>query len=900
MYHDSEWQGAEWVATTVRLPKAKLLFLNDEAPAVVRAELRGFPVEFVPAGSDLLARVKERFGMEDVFAVNYFSPKDLEYLCGWEAWRDAVHRGTVRQRRSLSGKVGDDRVKDLCGWNHDGLGTFAKSMGRAMLDKGLMADDKERMWDAFLERPVDFARYCLGDVDILPELHDGFVQMAGEIQTNVLHLREPMTKRNIPMTTGAWVAKTFEQWLYDRTGEWRDVFKWCLRKLGVLDPAAEEYEKNRRAYHAEVGAYGSAAELRHALATVNWKSPKSDREAEWLMDVGEEPPPGYKPSDWNLWRFMGHKMRFLYRGLDGASIRWFAGCSDRETAIYNVLVQGGRCVNEVPQAYRCGAGLDIDISSCYGSSLRDQTYPVGLPRVWTYATNEVAPTFGDWLDANEAELLPGLWQCIVSGKLTFDQDLIYSRLCDPKDIRRAVRSRDDPDKEDDDVLAASVMLRRQIINGVITSDILNAARAASTEQEWGEIRRLEVVTAAAYLKADQVDTLGQLCDAVVRDKGRLASRDGTVVRDERTRAWLPVPLEQFIGPLVDERNRLKAKKNETGLSPDEKARYTGLCSMYKLLVNTLFGDLASRFFPIGNVVVANNITARARVGVWMLAKALGLRQSITDGGFYTPDRVCVWQGPKPGLHKLANINDWRDATHPGRRGFARLGGVDWEKLIGAGQKQEPLAEDAQKAYWKERLPDPDKLAREHVRQFWAPYGLTFPFDMIEHKWENVFTAATWWNKGDYALRRAVPLQDKDRVLPVKYAVRGKDKPWKPGVKAHPTFALFDTILAGGDQFPSDLTYTRSGLLTVNEYRQYQRQNRSQLDKALRPGDPKPVQLLVAKYNNRHMPVADLTEYRRRTHGRNRVRKGQPVALFERHRTRGIAHVHQRMLRDHLR
>jgi excisionase family DNA binding protein len=43
----------------------------------------------------------------------------------------------------------------------------------------------------------------------------------------------------------------------------------------------------------------------------------------------------------------------------------------------------------------------------------------------------------------------------------------------------------------------------------------------------------------------------------------------------------------------------------------------GLDAVLKLLINTLYGVLTSRHFAVGNTVVSNNITARARLGAWM-------------------------------------------------------------------------------------------------------------------------------------------------------------------------------------------------------------------------------------------------------------------------------------------
>jgi hypothetical protein len=70
-------------------------------------------------------------------------------------------------------------------------------------------------------------------------------------------------------------------------------------------------------------------------------------------------------------------------------------------------------------------------------------------------------------------------------------------------------------------------------------------------------------------------------------------------------------------------------------NPDEMA----LNELYKLVINTIYGDMVSPYFDIGNVVVGNNITARARAMVWYMEKALNGFQSITDGCAFEINRV---------------------------------------------------------------------------------------------------------------------------------------------------------------------------------------------------------------------------------------------------------------------
>ena len=92
----------------------------------------------------------------------------------------------------------------------------------------------------------------------------------------------------------------------------------------------------------------------------------------------------------------------------------------------------------------------------------------------------------------------------------------------------------------------------------------------------------------------------------------------------------------------------------------------------------------ARYFAVGNAVLGNNITARARAGVWMVAKALGLRQSITDGGIYTPDAVPHFRGKKPGLDTLSRPWGWEDRKNR-QRGYVPLPSFEW----GTGRARTP-------------------------------------------------------------------------------------------------------------------------------------------------------------------------------------------------------------------
>lgn len=169
---------------------------------------------------------------------------------------------------------------------------------------------------------------------------------------------------------------------------------------------------------------------------------------------------------------------------------------------------------------------------------------------------------------------------------------------------------------------------------------------------------LRVVCAAAYRKSDRCEAT-EWASVVIADNGKLENEGGNSARrkDTRTRAWCGMPIDGFVGKLVERRGELKKKATEA--TGDEKTRLNAQQNGLKLLINTLYGCLASPYFPIGNTVIANNITARARLGTWMLNKALHTRQSITDGGIYTPNAVPYLTGTKkPGFEVLADNSKW--------------------------------------------------------------------------------------------------------------------------------------------------------------------------------------------------------------------------------------------------
>ena len=62
----------------------------------------------------------------------------------------------------------------------------------------------------------------------------------------------------------------------------------------------------------------------------------------------------------------------------------------------SAFVVGGRCNSERYKETRVTNLVDIDITSCYGSSIAQLSYPVGTPFVYAVSVNEKGLTLKDF------------------------------------------------------------------------------------------------------------------------------------------------------------------------------------------------------------------------------------------------------------------------------------------------------------------------------------------------------------------------------------------------------------------------------------------------------------------------------------------------------------------------
>lgn len=796
--------------------------------------------------------IRELTGVMGRNVLCFYSPKDIEYLLGTNLIKKCYKHMQQRRRITVNSKAlvkegGIDigfTLQDLKGWASGTLEELAKSVNVKMLNKHDLDDYKTHMHDALINEPEKFIEYAMDDAKALLEIDTKFREFIVKIADEQLGIK--VEKEGLPLTVGSLISKVFNQWLDKRVLVNKDT---------------------ERAFYS--------------LARLNQNHPRHKEQLNWYHNmlsggVSTKYDPCIKAKRAVTWG----DLSFAFTPYGEAGIDNFA--RSRDTTAYNALVLGGRCVNEVPTEYKAALIADIDLSGCYGMGLMSFEYPIGVPKQYGLTSNQKKMPLGTWLKKYEKELIPGLFQIIISTDedLSFRQDLIFSKITTINQVNKAVGYWDDNEDifvEDElkHVPGEFVLMQKEISTGVLTAKSLEAIRKVASNQELKEFMSKVMVESACYYPAsERCSDVKEWSETIYKSDGNYEwSHKAQGVVDNRSRGFFTIPLSDFIGPLIERRKETKLGKKlgDKQLGAED--------TMLKLFINTLYGVFASPFFPISNAVIANNITDKARLGAWMMAKALGSRQSITDGGFYTPGYVYTFNTKKPGLDALS--------TFSGRLRKTTMGGVEWADKFKEFEGMEP----------KDVGDYLDKMAGEHIKNFWEPYGLELGFK-IEHKGEHTGYKAAYWAKAHYCIK-TVWGRVIEKIRGARHHSEGSN------LIENPIYELLGNILAGCDKFPKNLDYDFFEILKIGKYNQAQTISDPTVGSVfdlikkleILPGDHI-VTKRHKRYNNTHMPIMNKKEYRKR-HNRKTVNKGEPVEWFEKYRDKGIQVVHQKMVQDKL-
>lgn len=581
-------------------------------------------------------------------------------------------------------------------------GDFCKAVGWHLKFKdNFTRDEKGRMLDMAKERPQDFENYALGDLEVYEALNSYQEQFIIVYEKLGLHDEHDCTcqyYRSPKLTIGGTV---------------KDLFEAALAKnLGILTVTIDE----------ETG---------------------ETEENDWVEELREVVSKFIHPSSADKLRKYTNSTKALLAKVEGGRCR-----NNRpiditikpETLTGKELKSKGLDTSRISNltdesVFYKSLICDIDISGCYGEGQRNQSYCIGNPVIWEYkseVSNNKYVSLREWLKANEVpvdKLIEGdysNWGELVSGnwiariktleKLTYPQDFFASWFTDSghgvdlmaKFVNQMACDTDLISTEwvdFDEEIGFLKIFNNEIHNGLLQHDGLEWIFQICSKRQRNELLdKVVVLSSSVYPKSQQVEpNLEKLKEIYEKWEGKNITNQSKDAKGRikvnlefvECHAWFSINLgELLINDLLIERK--KAQKICGKKSP--------LDVLFKLCVNTLYGDMVSKFFTTSNTVCGNNITARARALAWYMEKGFHGWQSITDGcGFelnavtyYGRDKV---NGETVNLHRsdsqlvrrkiqrkpLANANqilcEWVDYEDKGKSIYTPrliVDGVEYE------------------------------------------------------------------------------------------------------------------------------------------------------------------------------------------------------------------------------
>lgn len=392
-----------------------------------------------------------------------------------------------------------------------------------------------------------------------------------------------------------------------------------------------------------------------------------------------------------------------------------AGLSD--TRRLNAKIQGGRAFRNRPlDTVIEGVIGEPDIDGAYNSMMRALDFPLcANPFTTQYSLkgSNQGMTVGQFREKYKDELLPGLYQiwgsCIEDSnnflqpkhiiELPTAQDLLPS-YHPHSAILNTTTGAEWLTKYDE-----SYYYSNQVTNAIFTHwqhQIIDTVFSKELKQS---LMNAKVVTSIMYRKSDRIDNIRELLDGYrnYHECNRYKIRGNREIIDHNLyRGWFGIN----IGDLIATPIRIMRNMYPKGTAEN---------TFFKLIGNTVYGVLCSKYFPISNVVVANNITSGVRTGVYCLEKGLNCQNSVTDGGI--PDLLKAAYA-QHGNQKLSDKNTVQTHRIPNiykTVRYAPIGGykdIYWignEKLVFVSQSNEKLVLERKAA-----VKHVDQLIYEHL------------------------------------------------------------------------------------------------------------------------------------------------------------------------------------------
>lgn len=753
-------------------------------------------------------------------------------------------------------------LKDLCKIDVGNLKRICQSCSIDISKKKSLDSYKENMVLAIKEKPLDFLNYGLFDAACLHLILERKISNFNLILSNFGIQDDHFTARSFPLTIGSAVSSL-----------WKKFFKhkiWDKKKLYPIVQSLHSTLNIDYIYHQDMV---STIELVR-------KNYKSYSELENFTDNNRE-------EYFNLVKNLSIKKGIKYNLSEKAGVEYLASNFPNTTIPILSLVNGGRAINERPLEYFSKYIADVDISGAYGNILESSNYPIGRARLYGTTSNQKKITLKTFLKVNEKHL-GKFYNIVVSGKLDFSQDLIFSKLIDKQKIYENIfrfLSVEGKGKMN----APFTMIRNELKNGLITPSVLEILKKVCSNKELKSIYNLEVEAALFYSPLDQCSSVEDLLDKLLKDKKRDKFTDKGNVEDERTHAWFAFPLTDFIGKLVRERKKIKEQIKKC-TDPTEKENLVGYQEALKLVINTFWGDITSLYFEMSQSCLSNIVSADTRCNVWLMAKALGSFLSITDGGpmslqgvnFFKPN---LKEKKKPSMDILSEY--YKLVKHPSIE-VKPLAGINWKAIFEEGKSPKD-----------DVFSNLDSMITEHVKNFWSIYNIDINFKM-EHKIENTAYALSYGKKVHYCILRHEDFNDLNDSFPIDrelfpmakegacalFKVRGSGirinkEGNSPFDLSNPMFKLLASNLYQVDNFKFNREYYEISLLKITSWKKSLKDPEdfmsSKFGLGVFPGDVVKVKKIF-RYNNDFAYCYTIDEYKRRRSRSDR----KSLELFEKY------------------
>jgi hypothetical protein len=636
IFHDSEWSGSTWVSTCLLFTiqniknfyestsdhKEIIIYFNnnltfDRAKFFYHKKIITkyvFLDSFVEINKHFITHLEREYWNYEIEIINFFSPTDIFYIfpqyfeCAlYKDERERLGIKTFNPYKNNPDTIFFNPDKRLQGYvninnkkiifedyskifGHGSLLSKLNLFGLEDKAKTLMDDYKSNIHIGLQKHPSEFFEYAIDDVLVLPLIKERGQEVFSQICKEV---GVPIAKMSL--TIGGTVNKLLVNSI-------KINFNPIVWTILQNDGLKSKYVINSNVslidtiiHYAPKNIKQKLLRYRQPVSLEMWEAFDTDKDVRMYLSY-----------------ITNKKLSLL--GL--LSHRGIMTNMKSDSKILNLaLVSGGRCNNEHSDEQVINNVIDIDISSCYSNIMSKLEIPIG--KFHTDLESNIK-TIGDFVNdfVKTHKIYKHYWVISFNTKLSFDQDLFVSKIYDENKLYKyAELLSTDEERELENF--HSTILRREIVNGILTEPLLDIILVSWGQSEIEELFNSQITRAIFYLKKDKLD-INEFVDTIDFNKYRASN--------QHLFSFTTFSLSNLVVSIRDKRNFYKQTSKT-------------MAEALKTIGNTIYGVLCSPYFEVGNVLVANLITSIARSQVYMMAKAFNLVQTITDGGLFSIEKL---------------------------------------------------------------------------------------------------------------------------------------------------------------------------------------------------------------------------------------------------------------------